>query len=167
MSSAVLDAYTLQVRSTAKMPDENVRDVVRRVRRSLQEKGASGAFLLQELDAALASGVRVRPESSSKERLSEDADGRSLNDAELLGILHSLFDTYLITLPSIASSLSTHLQRRFGVDHCEIALDRSLLEDTELDAGRARLETVVPSEPDVTVTAAVGEIRRMSLERPI
>jgi hypothetical protein len=39
------------------MADETVREIVRRVRTTLQEKGPAGAFLLAELDGAISRGV--------------------------------------------------------------------------------------------------------------
>lgn len=147
------------------MADENVRNLVRRVRRTLQERGAAGAFLLQELDIAISSGTRVRPEAAPPSALPEDSEGKSLTDTELLAVLHSVFKTYLVTLPSVARGLNERLERRFGIEHCEIALDRSLLEDDEAAAGRVRLETVVPSEPSDSLDAAVRRLGEIVQER--
>ena len=147
------------------MPDESIRHLVRRVRRTLQERGAPGAFLLQELDIAISSGTRVRTEIVPKNTAPETSDGRSLNDDELLEVLHSVFETYLVTLPSIANNVRNRLQLRFGVEHCEIALDRSLLEDDEVAAGRVRLEAVVRPEPSESVKLAVWRIGEIVHER--
>ena len=144
------------------MADESVRDVVRGVRRTLQEKGPAGSFLLAELDAAISRGVDDLPVGSRRKGAPSEITGRrSPNEAELLGILYSVLDTYLITLPSVSASLTNHLRERFGVDHCEITLDPSLLGDELQLAGRARVDAIVPLAPDKKVIDALGEMGRL------
>jgi hypothetical protein len=145
------------------MADESVRDVVRRVRATLQEKGPVGTFLLAELDAAISRGVEDLSMGSGKGRTASETPGRrSPNEAELLGLLYGVFDTYLITLPSVAASLTTHLREHFGVDHCEVTLDSSLLGDELQLAGRARIDSIVPEAPKEQVIEAIGVIGRLA-----
>lgn len=145
------------------MADETVRDIVRRVRNTLQEKGPAGAFLLSELDSAISRGVEdIRsPEAKS----SEISGRRGPDESELLELLHSVFQTYLVSLPAVSQSLNTHLRDRYRVDHCEIDLDRSLLGDELQLTGRARVESAVPPPPTVPVVKAIGEIGRIARER--
>jgi len=149
------------------MADESVRDIVRRVRRTLQEKGPLGAFLLAELDAAISRGTDELPEGlrNSKAASSETAGMRSPNEDELLAILHNVFETYLITLPSVAASLTSRLRDRFAVAHCEITLDPSLLGDELQLTGRVRLDAIVPSSPDIQVVEALSKIGRLLRRR--
>jgi hypothetical protein len=144
------------------MADESVRDVVRRVRSTLLEKGPAGSFLLAELDAAILRGVDDLPVGSQRGGERSDTPGkRSPNEAELIEIIYSVFDTYLVTLPSVAASLTNHLREKFGVDHCEVTLDRSLLGDELQLAGRARIDAIVPLAPDRQVAEALGNIARL------
>lgn len=148
------------------MANESVRDVVRRVRSALLEKGPAGAFLLAELDAAILRGVDDLPVGSRTGGETSDTPGkRSPNEAELIEIIYGVFDTYLVTLPSIAASLTTHLREKFGVDHCEVTLDRSLLGDELQLAGRARIDAIVPVAPDRKVAEAPGNIARLIKRR--
>jgi hypothetical protein len=144
------------------MADESVRDIVRRVRSVLQEKGPVGAFLLAELDASISRGVDDLPTPESKPARSVEIPGRrSPEEAELVEILHGVFETYLVTLPSVAASLTTQLHDRFGCDHCEVALDPSLLGDELQLSGRARIDAIVPLVPNEEASRALREIRRL------
>lgn len=147
------------------MPDESIRDLIRRVRRTLQERGAAGAFLLQELDIAISSGNRVRTQVNPRNDASPESEGLGLTDDELLRVLHSVFETYLVTLPSITRNFSERLLGRFGIQRCEIALDRSLLEEDEVAAGRVKLQAVVPPEPNQSVKAALSRLGEIVHER--
>jgi hypothetical protein len=53
------------------------------------------------------------------------------------------------------------LRERFGVDHCEVTLDRSLLGDELQLAGRARIDAIVPLAPDRQAAEALGNIARL------
>jgi hypothetical protein len=144
------------------MAIESVRDLVRRVRSTLLEKGPAGSFLLAELDAAILRGVGDLPVGSQRGGEPSDTPGnRSPNETELIEIIYGVFDTYLVTLPSIAASLTSHLRERFGVDHCEVTLDRSLLGDELQLAGRARIDAIVPLAPDRQAAEALGNIARL------
>jgi hypothetical protein len=144
------------------MADESVRDVVRRVRSTLLEKGPAGSFLLAELDAAILRGTDDLPVGARSGGQPSDTPGNRIpNDAELIEIIYGVFETYLVTLPSIAASLTTHLRERFGVDHCEITLDRSLLGDELQLAGRARIDAIVPLAPDKQAAEALRNIARL------
>jgi hypothetical protein len=144
------------------MADESVRDIVRRVRSVLQEKGPPGAFLLADLDASISRGVDDLPTPDSKSARSYEITGRrSPEEAELVEILQGVFETYLVTLPSAAASLTTHLHDGFGVDHCEVALDPSLLGDELQVSGRARIDAIVPLVPNEKASSALREIRRL------
>jgi hypothetical protein len=144
------------------MADESVRDTVRRVRSVLQEKGPVGAFMLSELDASISRGVDDLPPPDSKPSRSFEIPGRrSPEEAELVAILYGVFETYLVTLPSVAASLTTHLHESFGVDHCEVALDPSLLGDELQVSGRARIDAIVPLVPNEKASRALREISRL------
>jgi hypothetical protein len=148
------------------MPDESVMDIVRRVRGALQDKGSLGAFMLAELDAAIARGVDEGPEDDRKANTSSKSSGRrSPTETELLGILQGVFQTYLVTLPLVAKELDARLHEKFGVDHSEISLDRSLLGDELQLTGRARTDAVVPPVLDDKVAKAVTAIGQIVRER--
>jgi hypothetical protein len=151
------------------MADETVRDIVRRVRTSLQEKGPAGAFLLAELDGAISRGVDLtaRPKAGRTASAEEVSGRRSPNEAELLEMLSSVFETYLVTLPAVTESLNVHLRERYQVNHCEIDIDRSLLGDELQATGRARVEAAIPSPPSSKVKDAISEIGRIARERMI
>lgn len=148
------------------MADETVLELVRRVRSTLQAKGPAGAFLLSELDAAISRGVDDLFDQSRGRIEPYEAQGRrSLNEGELLEILYGVFDTYLITLPSVASSMTTSLRERFGIDHCEVTLDRSLLADDLQSFGRARIDAIIPLTAEERVTESIREIGRLLKRR--
>jgi len=59
------------------MADETVREIVRRVRTTLQEKGSAGAFLLADLDDAISRGVDLTARTQGGKRVpAEEASGR-------------------------------------------------------------------------------------------
>jgi hypothetical protein len=149
------------------MADESVRDIVRRVRGSLQEKGPAGAFLLAELDRAISRGVDLTTDSRRGKRtqLDQSSGRRDPSEAELLEILSSVFETYLVTLPAVTESLNTHLRERYKVEHCEIDIDRSLLGDELQLTGRARVEAAIPAPPKEQIRVAILEIGRIARER--
>ena len=144
------------------MAIESVRDLVRHVRSTLLEKGPAGSFLVAELDAAILRGVGDLPVGSQKRGEPSDTPGnRSPNETELIEIIYGVFDTYLVTLPSIATSLTAYMRERFGVDHCEVTLDRSLLGDELQLTGRARIDAIVPLAPDGQAVEALLKIARL------
>jgi hypothetical protein len=149
------------------MADETVREIVRRVRGSLQEKGPAGAFLLAELDRAISRGVDLTTSSGKGKRTRTDQSSgrRDPSEAELLEILSSVFETYLVTLPAVTESLNAHLRERYKVEHCEIDIDRSLLGDELQLTGRARVEAAIPAPPKDEVKLAIREIGRIARER--
>jgi hypothetical protein len=128
------------------MPEENVRDLVRRVREQLQAAGPLGAFLLAELDSSISRGVdddafrKIPPKGQV-----EHQGRRAANEVELFEILSGVLETYLVTLPSAAREFNNFLKDKFQVDHFEIAVDPSLLDNDIQVAGRATWERVVPS----------------------
>lgn len=148
------------------MADESIIDLVRRVRGSLQERGPLGAFLLTELEAAIASGIEV-DDSSSKMKGNDSAETpgrRAPTEAELLDILAGVFETYLVTLPSIANALRKQLNEKFRIEDCEIELDRSLLRAESQTTGRTHLDEVIPMT-EKNASEAILEIRRIARER--
>lgn len=147
------------------MADESITDLVRRVRSSLQERGPLGAFLLTELEAAIASGIEEDLSSKRKGDVSAETPGRRApTEPELLDILAGVFETYLVTLPSIASAMSKRLNEKFQIEDCEIELDRSLLRAELQTTGRTHLDEVIP-KTEQNVSEAVREIRRIARER--
>jgi hypothetical protein len=149
------------------MADETVREIVRRVRTTLQEKGPAGAFLLAELDGAISRGVDLTARTQGGKRVrAEEASGRrSPNEAELLEMLSSVLETYLVTLPAITESLNVRLRERYKIEHCEVDIDRSLLGDELQVTGRARVEAAIPSPPSNEVRNAIREIGLIARER--
>lgn len=149
------------------MADETVRDIVRRVRTALQEKGPAGAFLLAELDGAIYRGVDLTARTQGGKRVpEEEASGRrSPNEAEMLEMLSSVFETYLVTLPDITNSLNLHLRERYKIEYCEVDIDRSLLGDELQVTGRVRVEAAIPSSPSDDVRNAIRKIGRIARER--
>jgi hypothetical protein len=112
------------------MAEESIRDLVRYVRRSLQESDERGAFLLSELDASISRGSEEFPRDDAGDEYSMEGGGsRALSEAELLEVLASVFETYLVTLPAMATSLISELRERSRIDRVEITLDPSLLGD--------------------------------------
>lgn len=147
------------------MADESITDLVRRVRSSLQERGPLGAFLLTELEAAIASGIEEDLSSKRQGDVSAETPGRRApTEAELLDILAGVFETYLVTLPSIARAMSKQLNEKFRIEDCEIELDRSLLRAELQTAGRTHLDEVIP-KTEQNVSEAVLAIRRIARER--
>ena len=133
----------------------------------MQEKGPAGAFLLAELDRAISRGIDLTATSRKGKRTQPDQSlgRRDPSEAELLEILSSVFETYLITLPSVTESLNAHLHERYKVEHCEIDIDRSLLGDELQLTGRARVEAAIPAAPKDEVKIAIREIGRIARER--
>jgi hypothetical protein len=142
------------------MPEETVRELVRYVRSSLRERGQLGAFLLSELESSISRGFEEAPILGKKLRNSEQASGRrSLDEAELLEVIGSVFETYLVTLPALAKSLASQLKDRDGIEQIEIVLDPSLLDDDLHEVGRTQLQAIIPSVPDDQVIQALKNIK--------
>ena len=148
------------------MADESVTDLIRRVRTSLQERGPLGAFLLTELESAIASGIEDDSRPSTRDTgASLEAPGRRApTEAELLEILAGVLETYLLTLPSIANAMTVRLRERFQITDCEIELDRSLLRAELETAGLTRLDAVIP-KTDQKVYSAIQQIHQIARER--
>lgn len=126
----------------------------------LQEKGPIGAFLLSELDASISRGVDEAPNDGTEKPVPAQAVGRRTpTEMELLGILASTLETYLLVLPGVARSLSSYLAEHHKVRDVEITLDPSLLGDELQQTGRARIGAVVPHLPDEKGLIALKQIR--------
>ncbi|WP_260705983.1 hypothetical protein [Edaphobacter flagellatus] len=119
------------------------------------------------MDRAISRGVDLTTTSRKGKRTQTDQSlgRRDPSEAELLKILSSVFETYLITLPSVTESLSAHLRERYKIEHCEIDIDRSLLGDELQLTGRARVEAAIPAAPKDEVKIAIREIGRIARER--
>jgi hypothetical protein len=147
------------------MAEESVRDLVRHVRRVLQEKGSIGAFLLSELDASISRGVNELARDDHEKTLPAQVIGRRTpTEEELLGILLSALETYLLTLPTVADSLRSYLREHYKVEHIEITLDPSLLVDELNETGRVRLDMIVPRTADEKAVTALEQLREIAAE---
>ena len=147
------------------MAEESVRDLVRNVRRALQEKGPVGGFLLAELDASISRGVEeVAPTDREKVSPTQIVGRREPSEEELLSILVGTLETYLLVLPSVAESCASHLRDHYKVEQVEISLDPSLLGDELQLTGRARIDMVVPARRDEKVLVALAELRQITSE---
>jgi hypothetical protein len=102
---------------------------------------------LAELARAISRGVDLTTDSRKGKRTQSDQSSgrRDPSEAELLEILSSVFETYLVTLPAVTESLNAHLRERYKVEHCEIDIDRSLLGDELQLTGRAHVEAAIPA----------------------
>ena len=141
------------------MAEESIRDLVRYVRRSLQESDERGAFLLSELDSSISRGSEEFPRDDAGDEYPGEGNGsRALSEVELLEVLASVFETYLVTLPAMATSLISELRERSRIDRVEITLDPSLLGDELQQTGRARIDTVVPSIPNQAMVESLRAI---------
>ena len=147
------------------MAEESVRDIVRYVRRVLQEKGPIGVFLLAELDASISRGVEEVARTDRDKVLPTQVVGRRTpNEEELQSILVSTLETYLVVLPGVAHSLASYLREHYKVEHVEISLDPSLLGDELQQTGRARIDMIVPPNRDEKVLNAISQLRQMTTE---
>jgi hypothetical protein len=144
------------------MPEESIRDLVGYVRRSLPGRGQLGAFLLSELDSSISRGADEFPRhDDEEEHPSEMNESRTLDEAELLEVLSSVFETYLVLLPAMAASLTSELTERSSFERVEITLDPSLLADELQQTGRARIDAVVPPTPNEAMVQSLHKIAEM------
>lgn len=148
------------------MAEESVRDLVRYIRTALQEKGPLGAFLLSELDASISRGVEETSSGDRQDKVlpAQIIGRRAPNDAELLGILVSTFETYLLTLPAVSNSLTTYLREHYKVEQVEVTLDPSLLGVERQRTGRAQIDEIAPRTSDANVRAALIELNGLVVE---
>lgn len=132
----------------------------------LQEKGPLGAFLLSELDASISRGVEETSSSDRQEKVlpTQIIGRRAPNDAELLGILVSTFETYLLTLPAVSDSLTTYLRGHHKVEQVEVTLDPSLLGVERQRTGRAQIDEIAPRIPDENARAALRALNEFVAE---
>ena len=149
------------------MAEESVRNLVRHVRTVLQEKGPLGAFLLSELDTSISRGAEeLGSDNRSDWHQPDQVIGRRIaTDEELLEIVVSTLETYLLTLPRVVDSLTSHLQESFGIRDIEVTLDPSLLSQERQEAGRAPISSVAPRLPDVKALNAIKELVEVVLAR--
>ena len=142
------------------MAEESVRDLVRQIRGSLQEKGSLGTFLLSELDASISRGIDELPPTSETEKPEpEQLIGRRIaTDEELLGIVISTLETYLVTLPAVVDSLSGYLRERYNIQQIEVTLDPSLLGEERQQSGRAPIDAIIPRLHDDKALAAMKQL---------
>jgi hypothetical protein len=151
------------------MAELSVRELVRHTRAVLQRKGPVGAFLLAELDASISRGIEGAPpekytdqddETNSRvdTALGGNSGRRILNEEELLEILVSVLQTYLVTLPAVTDSLTEYLRNRHDIDQVRITLDPSLLNEDGRRAGQVSLEEIAPRLADKAAKDAVREL---------
>jgi hypothetical protein len=148
------------------MPEESVRDLVRHIRAVLQNKGPLGTFLLSELDASISRGVDELPPNFGIERPGvEQFIGRRIaTNEELLGIVVSTLETYLLTLPAVVNSLSSYLREHYKVQKIEVTLDPSLLGEEQQQTGRASIDAITPRLEDEKALAAIRELMEVVSE---
>ena len=148
------------------MPEESVRDLVRHIRAVLQDKGPVGAFLLSELDASISRGIEEMPLTSRTEKLeTEQFIGRRIaTDEELLGIVVSTLETYLLTLPAVVDSFSSYMQGHYKVQQIEISLDPSLLGAERQLTGRTPIDAITPRLQDHKALAAMRQLTELVAE---
>lgn len=149
------------------MAEESVRDLVRHVRAVLQEKGPLGAFLLSELDTSISrGGEELGSANGTKNPHPDQVIGRRMaTDEELLEIVVSTLETYLLTLPRVVDSLTSQLRESFGIREIEVTLDPSLLSQERQEAGRAPINLVIPRLRDGKALTAIKELAEVVLAR--
>jgi hypothetical protein len=149
------------------MAEDSIRDLVRQVRSTLRRKGSLGTFLLSELDASISQGIEEVSLGDQAERAApRQIIGRRMPDEdELLEILISVLRTYLLTLPEAADSLATHLREQHKIEHIEIALDPSLLDEELQRTGLVRLDAIVPGVLNVKASDALRQLCELVAKR--
>jgi hypothetical protein len=106
------------------------RELVERLRNGLADRGAVGRFLLDQIDAALASGIEERQEPLRKGPRPEWEDGgivrRAPSDAETLKIHLDVLRAYFVDAPRVAQAGSSFLREHFDIEEVVLALDPDL-----------------------------------------